>query len=89
MAARSSEVGVSDDSKTAEIPAPDRGAKLFNTDQGSQFTGAAFSGALTDNGIAISMECRQDFTKHHRSGCFSGVLRFSAAQSWREGSGNV
>ena len=64
---------------------------IFNTDQGSQFTGAAFSGALTDNGIAISMECRQDFTKHRRSGCFSGVLRpmISAAQSWREGSGNV
>jgi putative transposase len=29
---------------------------IFNTDQGSQFTGAAFTGALTDNGIAISMD---------------------------------
>jgi putative transposase len=29
---------------------------IFNSDQGSQFTGAAFTGALTDNGIAISMD---------------------------------
>jgi putative transposase len=29
---------------------------IFNTDQGSQFTGAAFTGALIDNGIAISMD---------------------------------
>jgi putative transposase len=29
---------------------------IFNTDQGSQFTGAAFIGALTSNGIAISMD---------------------------------
>jgi putative transposase len=29
---------------------------IFNTDQGSQFTGAAFIGALTDNGIAVSMD---------------------------------
>ena len=27
---------------------------IFNTDQGSQFTGAAFTGVLTDNGIATS-----------------------------------
>ena len=27
-----------------------------NTDQGSQFTGAAFTGVLADNGIAISMD---------------------------------
>lgn len=31
---------------------------IFNTDQGSQFTGAAFTGLLTDNGIAISMDGR-------------------------------
>jgi putative transposase len=31
---------------------------IFNTDQGSQFTGAAFTGVLTDNGIAISMDGR-------------------------------
>jgi putative transposase len=29
---------------------------IFNTDQGSQFTGAAFTGVLTDSGIAISMD---------------------------------
>jgi putative transposase len=30
--------------------------EVFNTDQGSQFTGAAFTGALAGNGIAISMD---------------------------------
>ena len=30
--------------------------EIFNTDQGSQFTGAAFTGVLTANGIAISMD---------------------------------
>ena len=29
--------------------------EIFNTDQGSQFTGSAFTGALIENGIAISM----------------------------------
>ena len=29
---------------------------IFNTDQGSQFTGSAFTGTLADNGIAISMD---------------------------------
>jgi len=29
---------------------------IFNTDQGSQFTSQAFTGQLTDNGIAISMD---------------------------------
>ncbi|WP_461196144.1 IS3 family transposase [Bradyrhizobium sp. UFLA06-06] len=29
---------------------------VFNTDQGSQFTGQAFIGVLADNGIAISMD---------------------------------
>ncbi len=29
---------------------------IFNTDQGSQFTGAAFTSALADRGIAISMD---------------------------------
>jgi len=29
---------------------------IFNTDQGSQFTGAAFTGVLTGNDIAISMD---------------------------------
>ena len=30
--------------------------EIFNTDQGSQFTGAAFTGALAGNGITISMD---------------------------------
>ena len=30
--------------------------EIFNTDQGSQFTGAAFTGVLASNGIAISMD---------------------------------
>src|SRR6266545_2770440 len=29
---------------------------IFNTDQGSQFTGSAFTGVLAANGIAISMD---------------------------------
>ena len=29
---------------------------IFNTDQGSQFTGAAFTGALAERGITISMD---------------------------------
>jgi putative transposase len=29
---------------------------IFNTDQGSQFTGQAFTGVLIENGIAISMD---------------------------------
>ena len=29
---------------------------IFNTDQGSQFTGAAFTGVLASNAIAISMD---------------------------------
>jgi putative transposase len=30
--------------------------EIFNTDQGSQFTSAAFTGLLADNGIRISMD---------------------------------
>ena len=30
--------------------------EIFNTDQGSQFTGAAFTGVLASSGIAISMD---------------------------------
>ena len=29
---------------------------IFNTNQGSQFTGHAFTGVLAENGIAISMD---------------------------------
>jgi putative transposase len=32
--------------------------EIFNTDQGSQFTGGAFTGVLADNGVAISMDGR-------------------------------
>jgi putative transposase len=32
--------------------------KIFNTDQGSQFTSAAFTGLLVENGIAVSMDGR-------------------------------
>ncbi|MGY4412067.1 transposase InsO family protein [Bradyrhizobium sp. LB7.1] len=32
--------------------------EVFNTDQGSQFTGQAFTSLLADNGIAISMDGR-------------------------------
>ena len=32
--------------------------EIFNTDQGSQFTSAAFTGVLIDAGIAISMDGR-------------------------------
>jgi hypothetical protein len=31
-------------------------ASRFNTDQGSQFTGAAFTGVLIKSGIAVSMD---------------------------------
>jgi len=34
------------------------GPEIFNTDQGSQFTGAAFTGALIDAGVRISMDGR-------------------------------
>jgi putative transposase len=30
--------------------------QIFNTDQGSQFTGTQFTGLLSSNGIAISMD---------------------------------
>jgi putative transposase len=33
-----------------------RQAYIFNTDQGSQFAGAAFTGALAKNGITIGMD---------------------------------
>ena len=37
-----------------EALARHRGPEVINTDQGSQFTGAAFTGVLADSGIAIS-----------------------------------
>jgi putative transposase len=38
--------------------APHDGEEIFNTDQGSQFTSAAFTGALAEAGVAISMDGR-------------------------------
>ncbi len=43
--------------------------EIFNTDQGSQFTGAAFTGALASNGIAISMGKEHGGTTCSSSGC--------------------
>jgi len=37
---------------------PSGGPEIFNSDQGSQFTSAAFTGVLRDAGIAISMDGR-------------------------------
>ena len=43
--------------ETLEEPLVKHGKpEIFNTDQGSQFTGAAFTGLLIKNGIAISMD---------------------------------
>ena len=41
-----------------EALAKHRKPSIFNTDQGSQFTSAAFTGLLLENGIAISMDGR-------------------------------
>ena len=52
---------------------------VFNTDQGSQFTGAAFTGALARNDIAISMSAigaSSDSGRHSNSGA-SDPLRKS------------
>jgi transposase InsO family protein len=43
--------------RSFEAPAPKHGKpEVFNTDQGSQFTGTAFTGVLANNDIAISMD---------------------------------
>ena len=43
---------------------------IFNTDQGSQFTGVAFTGVLADNGITISMTAKAPgATTCSSSGC--------------------
>jgi putative transposase len=55
--------------------------KIFNTDQGSQFTSAAFTGLLLENAIAVSMDGRgawrdnvfvelTDFGKLWQRACF-------------------
>ena len=45
--------------------------EILNTDQGSQFTGAAFTGVLIENGIAISMDGKGAWrrTMSSSSGC--------------------
>ena len=45
------------------------GPAIFNTDQGAQFTGKAFTGVLQDNDIQISMDGKgrcmdKDYTSH-------------------------
>jgi putative transposase len=35
--------------------------EIFNTDQGSQFTSAAFTGLLAEHGVAISMDGKGRF----------------------------
>jgi len=43
---------------------------IFNTDQGSQFTGSAFTGVLANNDIAISMDAKGlGGTMSSSSGC--------------------
>jgi hypothetical protein len=43
---------------------------LFNTDQGSQFTSAVFTGVLANNGITISMDGKGAWRdKCSSSGC--------------------
>ena len=40
------------------MPSPDTAARIFNTDQGSQFTSFTFTTTLEDAGVRISMDCR-------------------------------
>src|SRR3954471_20765762 len=52
---------------------------IFNTDQGSQFTGSAFTGALAKNDIAISMDGNgawRDNVFVERRGAASNTKRF-------------
>jgi hypothetical protein len=43
---------------------------IFNTDQGSQFTGSTFTGVLANNDIAISMDGKElGETMSSSSGC--------------------
>ena len=47
--------------ETLEEPLARHGKpEVFNTDQGSQFSGTAFTGVLASNGIAISMDGKGD-----------------------------
>ncbi len=57
---------------------------IFNTDQGSQFTGTAFTGVLTDNGIAISMPGKHP-ARHPPSSSRHHFPRGSAIQTGMPG----
>jgi putative transposase len=60
----------------ARYPTPE----IFNTDQGSQFTGAAFTGALGGNGIAISMDGKgawRDNCSSRDRGAASNMSRYT------------
>ena len=52
--------------------------EIFNTDQGSQFTGSTFTGVLAGNGIAISMDGKGAW----RTTCSSSV--YGAASNTRK-----
>jgi putative transposase len=43
--------------------------EIFNTDQGSQFTGAAFTGTLVAAGIRVSMDGRGRWIDNVFIGC--------------------
>src|SRR5215216_7888751 len=51
---------------------------IFNTDQGSQFTGSAFTAVLANNGIAISMDGKGAW----RDNVFVERLKRRAPPSW-------
>jgi hypothetical protein len=58
--------------------------EIFNTDQGSQFTGMAFTSVLIKNGIAISMDGKaRGATTSSLSGCgaASNTRRWCAANA--------
>jgi putative transposase len=46
--------------------------QIFNTDQGSQFTSAAFAGLLLENAIAVSMDGRGAWRDNVSSSAFGG-----------------
>jgi len=50
-------------------------SRTSSTDQGSHFTGSAFTGVLADNGIAISMTARELGDNFRRSLWRSGQVR--------------
>ena len=69
--------------------------EIFNTDQGSQFTSAEFTGVLLENGIAISMDGKGSWrdnvfverlwrsVKYEEVVCCGNLLRSGAGQLYR------